>query len=219
MDCPQCLMHIADKDAKFCPHCGADLVKYKRELQIELLKKANETQPDPEPKPEPIESSSIVDVSQPDLVIDDEIGVNLKHAGFWFRALALLIDAILMQALYFILVAPLVAVLGILAVNISPYIAMQLGVTFALILAIMLPWSWFTIGESSVWQGTPGKRLLGLKVIDDEGGRLSFGTANKRYLGKIISALPAFSGFLMAGLTEKKEGLHDKIVKTFVVKD
>jgi uncharacterized RDD family membrane protein YckC len=213
-------MHIADKDAKFCPHCGADLVKYKRELQIELLKKANETQPEPEP----IVAEAIIEANNlhpdvPVINLDDLFDDDYEYAGFWIRALAMLIDVVLMQALYFILVAPLVAVLGILAVNISPYVAMQLGVTFALILAILLPWGWFTIGESSVWQGTPGKRLLGLKVIDDEDGRISFGKANKRYLGKIISTLLVFVGFLMVGLTAKKEGLHDKMVKTLVVKN
>ncbi len=86
------------------------------------------------------------------------------------------------------------------------------------IVGILGQWLWFTISESSNWQATLGKKLLGLKVVDEHGGRVSFGRANARYWSKILSGLILFIGFLMVAFTVKKQGLHDKIASTYVVK-
>lgn len=213
MDCPQCLMSIIDVEAKFCPHCGEDLVKHRVELQKELLKKANETQP------ELIEEFTETSATPGEAVtLNDREPNSFVYAGFWIRAVALLIDAVLLQALYFITLAPFVIVIGILAANIPPLVAMQIGVVFVVTLAALLQWMWFTIGESSAWQATPGKKILGLKVARVDGERVSFGTANKRYWSRIASTLPAFAGYLMVGVSAKKQGIHDRIAKTVVVK-
>ena len=94
--------------------------------------------------------------------------------------------------------------------------------------------------ESSRWQATIGKRLLGLRITDLNGDRLSFYQAQWRQLAKIFSGVifvmfyssndvigqlaKIFSGvifgigFLMVAFTKKKQGLHDKLVRTLVVK-
>lgn len=73
--------------------------------------------------------------------------------------------------------------------------------------------------ESSKWQGTIGKHLMGLKVTDISGNRISFLRALGRNLAKFISALPVMIGFIMAGFTAKKQGLHDMIAGTLVMKE
>ena len=70
--------------------------------------------------------------------------------------------------------------------------------------------------ESSKWQATPGKRLMGLIVTDLNGNRISFARAFCRYLGKIVSFLTFFIGFLIAAFTDKKQALHDKMASTLV---
>jgi uncharacterized RDD family membrane protein YckC len=50
------------------------------------------------------------------------------------------------------------------------------------------------------------------------GNRVSFGTAFIRAIGKIISGMIMYIGYLMAAFTEKKQGLHDMIASTLVVK-
>lgn len=60
--------------------------------------------------------------------------------------------------------------------------------------------------------------MVGLKVTDENGARIGFGKANGRYWSKILSALILFIGFVMVAFTEKKQGLHDKIAGTLVVK-
>lgn len=86
-------------------------------------------------------------------------------------------------------------------------------------LGILIQWLWFTIPESSKWQATVGKKMLGLKVTDEKGERIGFGKANGRYWSKILSILILFIGFVMVAFTEKKQGLHDKMAGTFVVKN
>jgi uncharacterized RDD family membrane protein YckC len=87
------------------------------------------------------------------------------------------------------------------------------------LVGILITWLYFTISESSPWQATLGKKLLGLKVADEAGNRIGFGKANGRYWSKILSALILCIGFIMVAFTEKKQGLHDKIAGTLVFKD
>jgi uncharacterized RDD family membrane protein YckC len=77
---------------------------------------------------------------------------------------------------------------------------------------------YYALLESSTWQGTLGKRALGLEVTDLEGRRISFGRATGRFFAKIISALILWIGFIMAGFTEKKQALHDMIAGTLVIR-
>ena len=57
-----------------------------------------------------------------------------------------------------------------------------------------------------------------LKVTDERGQRIGFGQANARHWSKLLSAVMAI-GFIMVGLTRKKQGLHDKIAGTLVLTD
>lgn len=51
-----------------------------------------------------------------------------------------------------------------------------------------------------------------------QGGRISLGQAFIRYFAKFLSAMILYIGFMMAGWTEKKQALHDKLAGTLVVK-
>ena len=65
---------------------------------------------------------------------------------------------------------------------------------------------------------TPGKLVMGIKVTDEHGGRLGFGRAIVRALAKTLSHFLANFGFLMVALSLRKQGLHDVIAKTLVVR-
>ncbi|MEO9967314.1 MAG: RDD family protein [Reichenbachiella sp.] len=71
--------------------------------------------------------------------------------------------------------------------------------------------------ESSPWQATFGKKYAGLVVVDLEGSRISFGRALLRIITKNLSLLLFFSGFLMIYIRRDRKGLHDLLVKTFVI--
>jgi uncharacterized RDD family membrane protein YckC len=81
---------------------------------------------------------------------------------------------------------------------------------------LIIVYFYFTLLESSVWQGTIGKRLLKIRVADMQGKRISFKRATIRFLSKILSAQLLF-GYIMILFTSKKQGLHDLIAKTIVL--
>ena len=72
--------------------------------------------------------------------------------------------------------------------------------------------------EGSAMQGTVGKRLLGLRVTDDNGKRLSMGRSFGRNFAKIISYIPIGLGFIWSLWSKRKRGWHDMIAKTLVIK-
>lgn len=84
-------------------------------------------------------------------------------------------------------------------------------------LAFLLAAPYFVLLESSALRGTVGKHILGLWVTDLNGRRIRPGRAVKRYLGRLVSAMPAWYGFAMAGLTARKQTLHDVLAGTLVV--
>jgi uncharacterized RDD family membrane protein YckC len=125
----------------------------------------------------------------------------MRYAGFWVRFWAALIDSICLLPVYF-----LQAILD--GMDFYGYSFM-----FTLILCC----SYYAFFESSIWQATPGKKLFGLKVIDVSGRRISIQKAVGRYFGKLLSSLIFGIGYIMVGITDRKQGLHDKLVDTFVI--
>ena len=72
--------------------------------------------------------------------------------------------------------------------------------------------------EASVWQASLGKKIMGLQVITEDGERPDIFQCASRNLLKVLSGIILFFGFLMAGWTDKKQTLHDKISNTLIVK-
>ena len=78
--------------------------------------------------------------------------------------------------------------------------------------------AYFAYLESSSRKATFGKEAIGLIVTNMDGSQLTFQQASIRYIGKLLSLITLYVGFIMIGFTEKKQGLHDMIAKTLVVK-
>lgn len=72
--------------------------------------------------------------------------------------------------------------------------------------------------ESSPKQATLGKQALGIYVTDLDGNQITFLKATLRYFAKILSTLILFIGYIMVAFTEKRQGLHDMIAGTLVLK-
>ena len=69
------------------------------------------------------------------------------------------------------------------------------------------------------WRGqTPGMMLLNIKVLRGDGTKVSGGYAVLRYLGYIVCFLTLGIGFLWIAFDSRKQGIHDKIADTVVVK-
>jgi len=126
------------------------------------------------------------------------------YAGFWRRVAAYFIDSIV------IMVA---AVLILLPFSFSESLAMLGGVVFIVFFS-----GYFVVMHSSALQATLGKLLLGVKVTDREGNRISIGRSLGRFLGLFVSSLILGVGYLLAGITERRQALHDMIAGTQVVR-
>ena len=74
-----------------------------------------------------------------------------------------------------------------------------------------------TVYLDGIKGGTPGKLILGLRIVNDKGNYIGIPMAILRYIGKILSAVILGIGYIMIAFTEKKQGLHDKIAKTYVI--
>lgn len=77
---------------------------------------------------------------------------------------------------------------------------------------------YYAFMESSQYQATLGKMALGIKVVDQNNERISLGRAVLRNLSKYLSYLILCIGYIMIIFDERKQGLHDKIADTFIVK-
>lgn len=75
---------------------------------------------------------------------------------------------------------------------------------------------WFIAGESSRWQASPGKRLLGLRVTDVHGARCGRGRIVARFFAGAPSWLLLNLGHAMAGVTPGRRALHDYLAGTRV---
>lgn len=133
------------------------------------------------------------------------------HAGFWMRVAAYLLDYLVLLAVMFtvgLLVAAMKSVGESSEVSVAGWQVLNLGIT----------WLYFAAFESSSWQATPGKRALGMRVVDLHGAPIGFGRATGRFLGKIPSGLILCIGYMMAGWTTRKQALHDMMAGCCVVR-
>jgi len=137
---------------------------------------------------------------------------KILYAGFWRRFVAYIIDAFVINI--FVIVGALVLF----------FISGKIGLQIEIIREVA-SWPWLicyllysSVMESSSEQATLGKIIMGLKVTDMDGNRITFLRALGRNAGKLLSAIILFIGFIMAAFTTKKQALHDLISGCLVVK-
>jgi len=149
--------------------------------------------------------------TSPEASLENAQEAEVSYGGFWLRVIASIIDGILIQIVVF--VGAFFVVMLVMGEGTEE--SLQI---IANLVGLVISWLYYTLLESSNWQATIGKKALGLKVTDLQGQQIGFGRANARYWSKILSALILMIGFLMVAFTEKKQGLHDMIASTLVVK-
>lgn len=159
-----------------------------------------------------------------------------RYAGFWIRFVAYIVDGLIIGIPMSIIVSTIVFVFGAgtiaafkslpsnpdpdqLQAQIVPLVTALIG-TYALLLlgGLVLGWLYFAMMESSARQATFGKAMLNLRVTDTNGNRLSFAHASGRFFAKLVNSFTCGIGWIIAGFTEKKQGLHDLIAGTVVIR-
>ncbi len=147
------------------------------------------------------------------------------HAGFISRAIAFILDIVVMSVAVLAAIALLQALLGFFTlyglvgqrvVQSSPFrdvavvVMALIGVGVAVGYPVVF---WVLLGQ------TPGKLLMGVRIARTNGQRLTIGRALLRYMGYWLSALPLGLGFFWVLVDNQRQCWHDKLADTYVVYD
>ena len=84
-----------------------------------------------------------------------------------------------------------------------------------LVIAYVVVYLWLvsTRGQS------PGKMAIGIKIVKTDGSSVGFeGALIREIIGKLVSSLIFFLGYIWILFDGKRQGWHDKIAGTYVVK-
>jgi uncharacterized RDD family membrane protein YckC len=197
MFCTQCGAQNPD-EAKFCYNCGTPL---------------------PAANTAPVPPIAVAEHSLP-----PPLKPVVEYAGFWRRFVAFVIDGLILS-----IPSSLIAMLFIVPTIAAAIHAQDADMIATTIISSLVTWIWlgllisllplayYTFFEASSYQATPGKMALGIIVTDLEGRRISIARALGRNAGKFISKMILYIGFIMAGLTPKKQALHDMLADCLVV--
>lgn len=137
----------------------------------------------------------------------------MRYAGMTRRLLALLIDSIVIIGFYSLL--GLIFGQDPIFYTFSAHFDM-VGLWFFSGL-MLFSTAYFVLFESSSWQATIGKRMLGLKVATLKGNRIGILRALVRRICKFLPLPTIVINFFMILFTKKKQALHDKIASTVIL--
>ena len=136
---------------------------------------------------------------------------ELKYAGFWIRLWASIIDSILVL----LIISPIfLVIVGTEFLESEQYT--QGPVDF------FISWVFPAIVVLAFWiykSATPGKMVVSAKIVDAKTGeKPTVGQLVGRYLGYFVSGLPLGLGFFWVAFDRRKQGWHDKLAGTVVIR-
>ena len=141
-------------------------------------------------------------------------------AGFWIRSIAYTLDQIILSAIGLLFFA-----VGHVGMSLGTYV--QTGIlSFEDLATAFMPTyvamkcmeiAYFTYFRGRTGQ-TLGKMCCGLKVVDTNGDVISYRRAFLRWAGYVLSSLILYLGFLWVAIDRSRQGWHDKIASTYVIK-
>jgi uncharacterized RDD family membrane protein YckC len=137
------------------------------------------------------------------------------YAGFISRLIAYVIDLVIISVSLFVItwtVNTTIEFLNLSSTAVSDFAKILMtGVTIFLFLAGYFILFWALAGQ------TPGKLIMGLRIVTLDGQQLSLGRSIRRFVGYILSFLTLYIGFLWILVDDRRQGFHDKIAGTCVI--
>ena len=138
---------------------------------------------------------------------------EFEYVGFWPRVGASIIDAIIVL----VITAPLLVAIYGWAYFTDPGTSLIAGPA-----DFFISWVLPAVGVILFWlykQATPGKMAVSARVVDARtGNTISMGQAIGRYLAYIVASLPLFLGIVWVAFDPRKQGWHDKLAGTVVIR-
>jgi uncharacterized RDD family membrane protein YckC len=135
-----------------------------------------------------------------------------EYAGFWIRVGAAIIDSVLVL----IIIVPILSVIYGSAYWDSDELAHGF---WDVVLSYIAP----AVAVIAFWvckSATPGKMALRLTIVDARtGAQPTLGQFIGRYLGYFVSTIPLLLGLIWVGIDKRKQGWHDKLASTVVIRN
>ena len=143
---------------------------------------------------------------------------NLKgnYAGFVSRLIAFGIDIAIVAVTLIVLTWLINTVLILFGLDDLASMETLLKIWVSGAVALLFIVSYFIFFWTLASQ-TPGKTLMGLRIVTKGGHPLTFGRSIRRMLGYIVSIIALFIGFVWILVDNRRQGWHDKIAGTFVI--
>jgi uncharacterized RDD family membrane protein YckC len=166
---------------------------------------------------EPIVLASVVPETVQTPITASPVSENanqIKYAGFWVRFIACAIDGIILLLINI----PITIIFYLASGNsfdaTDRSSDMSLGFNFS---SYIVTWAYYIL-MTDKYQATLGKKAMGIIVVDETLDKAPLGRIILREtVGKIISTIILFIGYIMAAFTNKKRSLHDLISGTVVI--
>lgn len=140
------------------------------------------------------------------------------YGGFWIRAAARIVDAILLNVVFLIVRIPFGVAMFAPSTGQNPAAVMAMMAPLLLITFLsMVAAACYEIFFIARYGATIGKMIFGLKVIRADGFPISLGLSTGRYFAQFINSFILGIGYIMAGFDVQKRALHDRICGTRVI--
>ncbi len=141
----------------------------------------------------------------------------VRYAGFWIRFVAKFMDGLILGLASMVVRVPLMAA-QFASENPRESIAFSLldAVAALVMIAAAGLYHIFFVGARGA---TPGKMLLGLKIVRADGSPVSYALATGRWFAAALNYFTLYIGWIIVGFDSQKRGLHDRICETRVIHD
>jgi uncharacterized RDD family membrane protein YckC len=216
MTCSKCGARLTSTTG-FCPSCGQPIVGFA----------VGQAAP-----PQTIPSAVAPVYGAAPGAIAPGAQASVAYAGFWLRVVAAFVDGIIISIplapIFLILMLPLIRNMQNPQDMQNPTLLFQLmapKLGIIMLIFIVVSWLYWALCESSAWQATIGKKILGLYVTDSDHNRASFGrTSGRFFAGRFVASIPYVGGMyglvdcLCVAFTAKKQAIHDMIAGTLVLR-
>jgi|CZKI01.1.fsa_nt_gi uncharacterized RDD family membrane protein YckC len=149
---------------------------------------------------------------------------QFEYGGFGLRFVAKFIDGIVLFLAGLAVNMTVAAILfgtpnyfgrALMAVSAHQRLVFQ-AITIPSGMVLAIAYACFFISR---WDATPGKMVMGLKIVRSDGAKLSIGRIVGRYFAEWVSGIILFIGYLMVIFDDERRALHDRICDTRVIKE
>jgi uncharacterized RDD family membrane protein YckC len=139
--------------------------------------------------------------------------MKARYSGLATRVIAFVIDAALIDLVALIVTAGAALIASIFH---FPHELQTILKVIGAVLAVLWAIGYFVAFWSATGQ-TPGNRVMQIRVVTGDGGRVKPGRGVLRFVGLILAALPLFAGYVLILFDSRRRGLQDRLAGTVVI--